>query len=105
MNIDILTVAATFTALSVAVNWLILWINKINSPRDELEKRMTEAERKIKEHDEQIAKASSRINTLEKEERLIMRALLALLEHGLDGNNVQKMSEAKNDLEKYLLEK
>ena len=33
-----------------------------------------------------------------------MKALLALLSHGIDGNAIEPMKEAKADLESYLID-
>ena len=35
---------------------------------------------------------------------LLMQAVVAIMDHQLDGNNTDKLEEAKNDVDKYLLE-
>ena len=37
--------------------------------------------------------------------RVSQQALLALLDHSLDGNNVKQMEEAKDAIQKHLLNK
>ena len=32
-------------------------------------------------------------------------ALLALLDHGIDGNNIEQMKQAKEDLQRHLVER
>lgn len=63
---------------------------------DNLEKRMTAAEKKLdndKHHFDAID-ASNRVTQL---------ALLALLDHGIDGNNIDQMQHAKEELQTHLI--
>ena len=41
---------------------------------------------------------------LEEGNKITQRALLALLAHGIDGNDVDAMKKAKTDLTNYLIE-
>ena len=69
---------------------------KQNERLDDLEKRMTEAEKKLdndKRHFEAID-ASNRVTQV---------ALLALLDHGIDGNNIDQMQHAKEELQTHLI--
>lgn len=67
-----------------------------NERLDALENRMTAAEKKLdkdKEHFEAID-ASNRVTQV---------ALLALLDHGIDGNNIDQMQHAKDELQTHLI--
>lgn len=44
-----------------------------------------------------------RIDALAEGDKVTKQALLALLGHGIDGNNVDAMIKSKDDLEKYLI--
>lgn len=58
---------------------------------DELESRVSIVERLLKNDD-------TRLKTIEQEHKAVLTSLLALLDHGLDGNNVQQMQDAKKAL-------
>ena len=60
---------------------------------DELEKRLNR-------HDEILAKDDRRLENIETGNRYTQRALLALLSHGIDGNEVEAMRKAKEELKK-----
>lgn len=72
--------------------------------------RMDQHEVWLKEHDEKIKEFESffhsdktRIDQLEEGNRIQQKALLALLSHGIDGNNIEPLKEAKAEMEKYLI--
>lgn len=69
-----------------------------NKRLDDLEKRMTAAEGKLNHDHKEITDIheSNRINAL---------ALIALLDHSLDGNNVDQMKNAKAELNHWLAKK
>lgn len=69
-----------------------------NKRLDELEKRMTVAESKLNNDHEELTEIheSNRINAL---------ALIALLDHSLDGNNITQMQNAKDELNHWLAKK
>ena len=48
---------------------------------------------------------NDRIEGIERGNRVTQRALLALLSHGIDGNEIDAMSKAKEELENYLIQR
>lgn len=60
--------------------------------------RMDKVERKL-ENDK------SELESIQEGNHAIFRALLALLDHGLDGNNVKQMEDAKTELTIHLTNK
>lgn len=44
-----------------------------------------------------------RLDTLSEGDKVTKHAILALLGHGIDGNNVDEMISSKHELEKYLI--
>ena len=63
-----------------------------------LEVRMEAVERKL-------VNDKTRLDAYEAGMRVSQQALLALLDHSLDGNNIKQMEEAKNAIQKHLLNK
>ena len=53
----------------------------------------------IEVHERKIVEAEQRINKSEHGSNVTMKALLALLSHGIDGNAIEPMKEAKAALE------
>lgn len=67
-----------------------------NERLDALEHRMDSAEKKLEsgKHHFDAIDASNRVTQV---------ALLALLDHGIDGNNIKQMQNAKEELQTHLI--
>ena len=70
----------------------------------QLEERQKENAITIEVHERKIVEAEQRINKSEPGSNVTMKALLALLSHGIDGNAIEPMKEAKAALENYLID-
>lgn len=70
----------------------------------QLEEHQKENSITIEVHERKIVEAEQRINKSEHGSNVTMKALLALLSHGIDGNAIEPMKEAKAALENYLID-
>lgn len=70
----------------------------------QLEEHQKENSITIEVHEQKIVEAEQRINKSEHGSNVTMKALLALLSHGIDGNAIEPMKEAKAALENYLID-
>lgn len=70
----------------------------------QLEEHQKENTITIEVHERKIVEAEQRINKSEHGSNVTMKALLALLSHGIDGNAIEPMKEAKAALENYLID-
>ena len=64
----------------------------------------------IKEHSEELKKLSERVTILEGNNRkqdsfisAMCGAMLALLEHNINGNSIDKLKEAKEEMQEFLI--
>lgn len=69
-----------------------------------LEEHQKEQDIVIEEHGRKIVGVEQRVNKSEHGINVMMKALLALLSHGIDGNAIDPMKEAKAALESYLID-
>lgn len=53
--------------------------------------------------DELFANDKARLDRIDAGQRVEQQGILALLDHGLDGNNVAQMEKAKNALQEHLI--
>ena len=67
-----------------------------NSEIENIKDRLDKLETKLKKDEGQI-EAGKECN------RVLTKGMLALLEHGINGNNIDQMRDAKNDVEAYLI--
>ena len=69
---------------------------KQNAEIEKINERLTKIEEQLKREDQKIAD-SQQCN------HVLTEGMLALLEHGINGNNVKQMREAKQGIEAYLI--
>lgn len=94
----ICTIAAALAVISNAVA-------KAHAPEIQQNKRLDTLEAQVKKFAEYLDRDNRRLNSLDEGNRVTQRALLALMGHAINGNDIDKLSKAKNDLEEYLIKK
>ena len=76
---------------------------KAKSPQKEMEHRLTQLEDKVEKLSTYATSDNARIENLEEGGRVLLKSLGALLSHGIDGNNIQEMKLAREELNEYLI--
>ena len=76
---------------------------KAKAPQKEMEIRINSLEEKVDRLNTYLTNDNARIENLEEGGRVLLKSLGALLSHGIDGNNVQEMKAAKEELNEYLI--
>jgi hypothetical protein len=99
----VLAIAGAISTLGGAAEKIAKVIRAAKAPNDEQDRRITEAEKDIAEIKGFLKIDKKRLDALEEGNRVTQRALLALLGHGLDGNNQKQMEEARAELESHLI--
>lgn len=99
----ILALCGAISTIGGAVEKVSKVVKAAKAPNDEQDRRLTAAEKEIVDIKGFLANDKKRIDSLEDGNRVTQRALLALLGHGLDGNNQKQMAEAKAELESHLI--
>ena len=62
-------------------------------------------EEQVKEHEGKLKRDHERLTDLEDSNRIIMRALMALMSHEINGNSDDKLKASYDEIQKYLIEK
>lgn len=73
------------------------------APHDRLNERMDAFEEWKKEVDRKLNNDKEQLESIQDGLRASYQAQLALLDHGIDGNNVKQMQDAKEVLQKHLI--
>lgn len=94
---DILALAAAIVTLAAAAGAIAKLVDRIRKPTQKQDAMLEELERRS-------VNDYNRLGKLEEGNIITQRALLALLAHGIDGNDIDAMKKAKNDLTNYLIE-
>ena len=92
-------IAAGVLTIYNLIDKIVTASKKAKEPTEELEKRVADLERKIMEN------YDKRITDIEKGNKVTQKAILALLEHSIDGNNTDGLKKAKDELSQYLVDR
>lgn len=94
------TAIITLGGAGAIIASIIRWMRKPDGDRDA----------KIKRHDEMFDNDNKRLNELEKEQKemkeaqqVLMKSMLALMSHAIDGNHTEDLKMARDDMQEYLL--
>lgn len=98
--------AGAAAALVLLVNaWekIMTVIHAIKAPDTAQDERMASIEKDISQIKRYLDNDKKRIDGLTEGDKVTKHAILALLGHGIDGNNVDEMIKSKHELETYLI--
>ena len=96
-------VAAAIVLLGNASDRIAKAWRAAKAPNDEQNSRLDALEKWREEVDGKLRNDHDELNTIHEDNRAIFQALLALLDHGIDGNNVKQMEDAKKGLQANLI--
>ena len=99
----ILAVASAIVLLSQAAEKIGKAVQLAKAPNVKQDQRLEKVEKHLEEVDRFLASDKKRLDSLEEGNRATQRALIALLDHGIDGNNIKQMEDAKTELNNYLI--
>ena len=78
-------------------------VKAAKAPNDQQNERLNALEDWRKEVDRKLNRDNDRLQDIDSGNRVTQRALLALLDHGIDGNNIKQMQDAKEALQDHLI--
>lgn len=81
---------------------LTRFLGKSNHSQNE---RLDKLEKHVEEIDTRLDKGERHFDTIDDGSKITQRALLALIDHAIDNNHVEKLVEVKDDLQTYLIDK
>lgn len=93
-NITLLGVCALIAGVGGAISYII----KAYQPISDLKK-------KLESHQTYLNNDDLRLKELETGNRVIQKSLIALLDHEITGNSIDKLKKARTDLQNYLIER
>lgn len=99
----ILAIASAVVLLSNAAEKVVKAVKVAKAPNTKQDERLDALEMWKGTVDNKLNNDNERLESIEEGNRATQRALLALLDHGLDGNNVEQMQKAKEGLQNHLI--
>lgn len=99
----VLTFASGFLLIANAVTMLIRISKARKAPDERQDARLDTLEEWRKEVDKKLTSDHDHLRAIDEGNRVTQRALLALLEHGIGGSNIEQMQRAKEELQEHLI--
>lgn len=96
--------AAVILLVNAAEKIVVIW-RTIRAPDAAQNGRLANLESDVAKIKGYLENDKKRLDTLSEGDKMTKRSLLALLAHGIDGNNVTQMKDAKKELEDYLIDR
>ena len=97
--------AAVMLVLIGAYNTVMAAIKNHREEKKRKDAPVNTMETAVKEHEERLKRDHERLNELEESNRIIMRALMAMLSHEINGNSDDKLAASFDEIQRFLIEK
>lgn len=101
----VLGAASALVLLVNAAEKIAQIVRAAKAPNNKQDERLDALETWRKEVDAKLNNDDARLGAIAEDNRITQRALLALLDHGIDGNNIKQMQDAKEDLYTHLTDR
>lgn len=97
------SILAAIILLVNAAEKIVKVVKVAKAPMNEQNERLDKLETDMKEVQCKLSQDHERFESIDASNRVTQRALLALLDHGIDGNNIEQMQHAKEALQNHLI--
>ena len=102
---EFLAVCAGISCVAAAVGWVVKVVKLVGRPARKTNERLTAIENTLAAHEDYLSSDKTRLEAIEAGTKVTQKAILALLAHGIDGNDIEAMKRAKDELQEYLIER
>lgn len=97
--------AALVLVLVGAYNTIMGAVKNFREEKKRKDQPVNTLEEQVRKHEEKLKNDHERLTGLESSNRIIMRALMAMLSHEINGNSDDKLAASFDEIQKYLIEK
>lgn len=95
--------ASVIVLLANAAEKISKAVKAAKAPNDQQNERLDRLEKWQEKVNQRLDTDYRRLDDIDEGNRATQRALLALLDHGIDGNNIEQMQHAKESLQNHLI--
>lgn len=102
---DVVNICSAFTVVAGVAAIFINIYKAAKKPENDLAVRVDKLEKKTESYGTYFNNDYKEIGDLKEGNRITQRAMLALLKHAKNGNDIDSIDKAEKDLEEYLINK
>ncbi len=99
----ILALAGAISTIGGAVEKIAKAVRVAKAPGQAQDAEIEEIKERLDRVESALAKDEKQIKDSKECNHVLTKGMLALLEHGINGNNIDQMRDAKNGVEAYLI--
>ena len=99
----LLAAASAIVLLSNAIEKIVKAVKVAKAPETAQNKKIAELEERMKKVEDKLESDKKQIADIREGNHVLTKGMFALLEHGINGNNIDQMRDAKHDVEEYLI--
>lgn len=101
----LLAIAVGIGAIGGAISVIEHVVSRATMKSNKIAAQVIEHDHTLEKHSEYLDNDNKRLKDVEDTNRLIMRGIMNLLSHEIDGNHTSQLEEVRNDMNKYLLDR
>jgi hypothetical protein len=98
-----LAIASAIVLLSNAAEKIIKIIKAAKAPERQQNAEIEDIKARLLKLENSLVKDEKQIKDSKECNHVLTKGMLALLDHGINGNNISQMKEARGDVETYLI--
>lgn len=102
---DVAFACSLFTSIAAVIALISSGNAKKRKPNELQDQRIAEHEKRLEKIEARLDKDQNSIERLSQEVHLMLKADRALLEHGINGNNIEPMIKSQEEIDEYLIRK
>lgn len=99
----VLAAASAIVLLANAAEKIVKAYRAAKAPNIQQNERLDALEQRMERAEKRLENGSRHFDAIDASNRVTQVALLALLDHGIDGNNIKQMQNAKEELQTHLI--
>lgn len=99
----ILALAGAISTIGGAIEKIAKGVRAAKAPEQAQNEEIKEIKDRLDKLEAKVRKDEGQIEDGKDCNRVLTKGMLALLEHGINGNNIDQMRDAKSDVEAYLI--
>ncbi len=101
----VLVLCGAVAAICLAASWLHKVWRHASKPHRDLKARVEELAGQHDDYDEYFRSDKMRLDGLEADNKLVLRGVMQLMTHEIDGNHVDALRAARDDIQQHLIER
>lgn len=99
----ILAAASAIVLLSNAIEKIVKAIKVAKAPEQRQNDEIEEIKVRLDKLEKEVSREEKQLKDARECNHVITKGVLALLDHGINGNNIDQMKDARHDVEAYLI--